>query len=322
MRDLRRLAFWLLVAMVLSGCPWQEDEALNGLLAWDRIELIAELDEPILRLEAQAGEWLQPGDPILQQDDRTLKARLAEAQGALDQARARLAELRRGPRPERIEAARARLAGIRAEAENAARELQRLQKLQPRRLASEEAVDAAHTRRSASRAAVEVAGAELNELLHGSTREELQQAEALVAQAVARVEQLQLTLERLQLVAPGPGRLDELLFEVGERPPAGKVVAVLLAGAAPYARVYVPEPMRAGLQVGSEALVRVDGIDGVFEGRIRHISSEASFTPFYSLTERDRSRLSYVAEIELGGDSAAALPAGLPVRVTFRTPQP
>ncbi|NVK43632.1 MAG: HlyD family efflux transporter periplasmic adaptor subunit [Oceanospirillaceae bacterium] len=307
----------LWITLVLVGCLGPQDATLNGELAWDRVELIAELDEPIMTIVAREGERLEAGAAVLQQDDRRVAAQLAQARATQDEAAARLAELERGPRPERISAAQARLAGAEAEADNAGRELTRLQSLQRRNLASEEALDLARTRRSASRAALAVARAELEELQNGATREELDQARARVAQARALTQQLNLTLERLSVRAPRAGLLDELPFEVGERPPAGKVIAVLLTGPAPYARVYVPEPMRASLGVGDAARISVDGLDGDFDGRIRRISSDPSFTPFESLTERDRSRLSFVAEVELEGDGLARLPGGLPVRVSF-----
>jgi HlyD family secretion protein len=307
----------LLVLVGLSGCLWQEVPGINGVLAWDRVELIAELNEPIVHIEAREGQRLRAGDLILQQDDRLMAARLAEARAQLDQARGRLAELRRGPRMERIAAAQASLEGAEAEAGNAARELQRIERLQQQHLTSVEAVDLARTRASSADARVQVVRAALDELRHGSTREELEQAEAQVQQARARMAQLQVTLERLRITAPRDALLDELPFELGERPSAGKVVAVLLAGQAPYARVYVPEPLRAQLQRGSRAEVRVDGVARVFDGQIRRISADASFTPFNSLTERDRSRLSYLAEVELSGDGTESLPAGLPVQVRF-----
>ena len=46
------------------------------------------------------------------------------------------------------------------------------------------------------------------------------------------------------------------------------------------------------------------------------IRSEPSFTPYYALIGEDAARLSYLAEVSLGGE-AAELPAGLPVRVEF-----
>ncbi|MND04156.1 hypothetical protein D3C83_243040 [compost metagenome] len=53
---------------------------------------------------------------------------------------------------------------------------------------------------------------------------------------------------------------------------------------------------------------------------MRFVSSEAAYTPYYSLTEHDRSRLAYRAEVDLELDDAAqALPAGVPVSIDFPT---
>jgi HlyD family secretion protein len=50
---------------------------------------------------------------------------------------------------------------------------------------------------------------------------------------------------------------------------------------------------------------------------VRYISAQAAFTPYFALTQKDRSHLSYLAEITLAGPAAADLPAGIPVEVTF-----
>src|SRR3546814_6422223 len=91
-------------------------------------------------------------------------------------------------------------------------------------------------------------------------------------------------------------------------------------GDAPHARVYGPEPLRAGVAVGQRARVFVGADDGeqVFEGTVRMIRSEPTFTPYYALIGDDAARLSYLAEIQLDED-AGALPAGLPVRVEIRS---
>ena len=65
------------------------------------------------------------------------------------------------------------------------------------------------------------------------------------------------------------------------------------------------------------ATVRVEGFAQSFPGRFRRISSEAAFTPFFALTEEDRGRLSYLAEVDLLSPEAESLPTGLPVTVTL-----
>ena len=52
------------------------------------------------------------------------------------------------------------------------------------------------------------------------------------------------------------------------------------------------------------------------DGRVRWVASEAAFTPYFALTERDRGRLSFVAKIDITEDRER-LPDGVPVEVEF-----
>ncbi|CSD20243.1 HlyD family secretion protein [Vibrio cholerae] len=66
--------------------------------------------------------------------------------------------------------------------------------------------------------------------------------------------------------------------------------------------------------VGQTVTVHVDGIKDQYQGKIRWVANEPSFTPYYALTEKERSRLMYLAEVDLP-ESAMDLPSGLPAQV-------
>ena len=134
---------------------------------------------------------------------------------------------------------------------------------------------------------------------------------------VARRDLAAIDLERHALVSPVDGVTDSRLFELGERPARGQAVMIVLGGEQPYARVYIPERLRAHIMPGTEARIFVDGIAEPVAGRVRWVSSEAAFTPYFALTERDRGRLSYVAKVDVA-ESRARLPDGVPVEVEFR----
>jgi HlyD family secretion protein len=91
----------------------------------------------------------------------------------------------------------------------------------------------------------------------------------------------------------------------------------MLAEGAPYARIHVPEPLRASVAAGRKVAVTIDGIEGTLAGTVRYVSAEASYTPYYSLTQKDRTRLSYLAEVTVDDPRAAELPVGVPVQVTL-----
>ena len=288
-----------------------------GTLERDRVELRAETDDPIVEIAAREGTDLAAGALVLRLDDARLAAQRERAVARRDEARARLAELVRGPRQERLAEARARLEGDETRwpsrsASSSGRATSRAAACTPRS-ASTNAVasyDAAVARRDEDRAA-------LAALSNGTTREELDQGRSALAAAEAELADIEVRVGRLAVTAPVAGRLDALPYELGERPRAGDVVAIMLADGAPYARVYVPEPLLVAARQGAAAEVVADGDPRIFRGRVRRLSSEATFTPHYALTERDRGRLSYLAEIELDDPTARELPTGVPVEARF-----
>lgn len=304
-------------ASLLAGCNELPDDTVAvGTLEWNRIELVARVAEPVVAWETQEGVPVERDQLLLRLDDRRLQARVRAADAARAQAAARLAELERGTRSERIALGRARLAGAEEALQFQQRELQRLTGLLERRLIAPERVDQMRTAVVTARAERDAARASQDELEQGATQEERDQVRQALAAATAELESARLDLAHATVRTPVAGRLDELPFKVGERPAAGAVIAVILSGARPYARVYVPEALRVHLVPGSSAQIDIDGLDEPFEGTVRKVSADPSFTPYFALTEEDRGRLSYVAEIDIEpGDRT--LPAGVPVQARF-----
>jgi len=305
------------LAAATAACRHADPIDVVGTLDWDRVELTADAAEPIVAIEVSEGTSVARDQVVLRLDDRRVQAQLDQARARLAQSGARLAELRRGPRAERIEQARAELAGAEGRLETARNEVRRVRPLVKKALLSPSDLDAALAAYDTALAARDAARASLDELETGSTPEELDQATAARDASAAEVRGLEVSLEWLTVRAPAAGVIDDLPLEPGERPAAGAVVAVLLAGAAPHARVYLPEPLRTRVRVGDAAAVYIDGIEAPFRGRVRRVSADPAFTPYFSLTERDRSRLSYLTEVEIEGEAARELPSGIPLRVIF-----
>lgn len=303
------------IAVLIAACSdTPDDNRVVGELASDRLELIAEVNEPIVEFLVAEGENVAAGQLILRQDDSRAQARLAEAQATVQQAQARLDELVRGPRQEQISQARATLDGATRDATFRQTELQRAEDLLEKELASPEFRDRAKANRDTANANLDLRRAQLQELLAGTTVEELAQAEHSLEQAKARRDNAQIDVDRHSLRAPADGLFDSRLFEPGERPSAGQPVAVMLGGEQPFARIYVPERLRVRVSPGIEAEIRVDGLDVPVPGRVRWVASEAAFTPYFALTEHDRGRLTFLAKVDIT-EKRDRLPDGVPVEV-------
>ncbi len=311
----RSIYLLMTLAILLAACEEASQQAV-GQLESDRVELVAESAEPIIAIEALEGDAVSGGDLIVRQDGARLQIRIDEARASVEQVRARLQEQLNGPRQETIDATRANLNEAVIERDFRQRELARLEGLRARDLTSVESVDTARKLLESAGARIEFVSAQLAELEAGTRIEQIDQTRAQLAQAEIKLASLEFDLSRLSITASVDGIIDSLPFEVGERPRIGDVVAVLLSGDQPYARIYIPEPLRLQVEVGSVLPLRIDGMDTVLNGTVRRVAAEPSFTPYFALTERDRSRLSYVAEVALP-EQSRRLPEGLPVQVLF-----
>jgi len=312
------LALVLLGSPMLAGCSRDRELPLPATLARERLELAAQAAEPVLEWHVAEGQRVAAGTLLVTLDPARAQAMVDKARAARDRAQRKVDELVRGPRRETVDELQARYDGAKLQLQTDEREFARQVDLASKQLGSQAGVDLQRAARDRSITLRDASRAQLAAALKGTTVEELDQARASLAEADATLRDAEVALERLAVTAPTAGVVDALPFRPGERPAVGQAVAVVLADSRVYARVFIPEPLRARVTVGMPATVAVDGIEHEFTGVVRYVSSEAAYTPYYSLTEHDRSRLAYRAEIDLTMDERAqALPAGVPADVDF-----
>lgn len=306
--------------IALAACSDKAYEGqILGTLERDRLELVAESNEPIVEVTVREGDAVAAGATLMRQELGAMQARLDQAAAARNVAERRLAELVKGPRAQEITEARAAQESARSMLDTETREFERLQDLVERKLLSQSALDQQRARRDGAAGTQKQTAARLHLLLEGTRAEEVEQADASLKQAQAALVELQTSAARYVIKAPRAGRIEAIPYKLGERPAPGTPLIVMLADGTPYARVYVPEPLRTKYLPGTRLRVHVDGRDGELTGVVRFVSAEAAFTPYYALTQEDRSRLSYLAEIDLDETAAAEVPTGMPVQVELAT---
>ena len=303
------------VLLSLAACADDTPQAL-GTLEYDRITLPAPVAEKIVSIEVREGQQVEAGQPLLALEQVRSQAQAQAADADARRQREALRELEAGARSEQVAQARAALAATTAAARDANAYHARLRPLGEQKLVAAADVDRARAAAASADAQVRQARAALDELMHGTRAERIAQGEAALQTAEAQARAQQASLDKLMVVAPRAGIVDSIPYELGDQAPVGAPLAILLVGSGPYARIYVPEPLRAGVEIGDPVRVFVDGREAALAGKVRMVRSEPAFTPYYALTGEDAARLSYLAEVELGSD-AAQLPAGLPVRVEF-----
>jgi multidrug resistance efflux pump len=301
---------------------------------------------------AKEGDRVSAGQALLTLEPGDLPAQLLQAQGQLEQAQANLEKLEKGARPEEIAQARARAltataaleqtrTGARreqiaaAEARAAAQEVvaqkaqldaERYRLLFQKGAASRAELDNAESNLRAQVAQRDALKQMLDELVHGSRREEVEQAQARalearaseqlvkagsrvedikaahgqVAAAQGRVDSIQVMLDELTVKAPRPARIESLDLRPGDILSPNATAATLLEEDQLYVRIYVPETLIGKLHPGEEVPISVDSFPGkTWKGVVEHINTVGEYSPRNLQTADERADQVFATRIGL-----------------------
>ncbi len=300
--------------ILCSACSPQHQTQAFGILERDRIALTSSASEILISSSVTEGEKVTKGQVIAQLASDKQTAILAQATAEHAKAQANLNKLLAGSRLEDIESAHANLESAQARLSNAQKQLSRILNLSEHNAISKSEKDNAIAEKEAALAQFHAAEQGLKKLNAGFRHEDIQAASAEVDALAAKVKLEQIKLKELTIVATRDGILDSLPYNPGERVSQNATIAVIQSAGAPFARVYIPQPYMARLILGQKVSIAIDGFNQTVEGNLRWLSVDPVFTPYQSMSESDRSRLVYLAEIDLP-DSVSHLPSGIPVQM-------
>ncbi len=197
-----------------------------------RIEVGSKIVGKVAWVGVEKSDKVKQGQLLVKLVDAEFQAQLAQAEATHRSARARLAELEAGSRPEEIERAQAELERAHADLRNAELEHERLSGLLQTGVVSKQQVDNSWSRLEMARAAVGVAEKNLSLARLGPRSEQIEVARAEVERSRAAVSYWQTQLRETEIRAPTGGTVLERVVEEGEMVStafAGGAVLVALA---------------------------------------------------------------------------------------------
>ena len=253
----------------------------------------------LARLYVEQGDRVTQGQVIARMESKDIQAQIFQAQANLARNRSRLAELRAGTRSEAIAQAAASVAQSEAQVVEAQSRL-RLARDRVRRnqfLADEGAIarddldavlnEARSAQANLDRAKFQTREAKqrLQELRNGPRREEIDQAEATVAEAVGQLREVQVRLEETVVTAPFSGIITQKYATEGSfvtpttsassTTSATSTSIVALANGMEIL-AEVPEVNIGQIEQNQEVEIVADAYpDRTFKGKVRLIAPEA-----------------------------------------------
>ncbi|MEM1369494.1 MAG: efflux RND transporter periplasmic adaptor subunit [Cyanobacteria bacterium P01_H01_bin.15] len=230
------------------------------------------------------GDFVQPGQLLVRLDNAVLQAELAQAQAAVDQAQARLAELEAGTRAEEIaqakeaaQQAQARIVQAESDLSLAEKRVKRNQDLQVEGAIALDVLDEVLNDERTREAQLREAQANLRqlkaqlELLEAGPRPEtIAEARAQLAEARAR-EQLVLTeINDTQILAPVAGEVAERQARIGDVTANGTPLFQIIQDGRLELRLALPETDLRQIQIGQA--VNLTTPSGLLTGTVREIN--------------------------------------------------
>ncbi len=305
---MKSIPILLLITLVIAGA-WalsrrhSAPPSVSGTIEVDEVHVASRYGGRVEKLHVQEGDTLREGDVIAELDAAELRANR-------DMAAAQLEELTQGPRPAEIEAAKRDWEALQAQLEYARADARRAEELLKNRVMSPAEMQRAVSSAEAMEKNVDAAR-QRYELLREGTRPER------LAQARARVDEIEAQLREMKITAPGDSVVEVLSVKIGDVLAANRELATLILPQHLWVRVYIPEPWLARVKRGNKVTVRVDGWPGrEFRGEVEQINRTAEFTPRNVQTVEDRVKQVFGVKIRLN-NSEDALRAGMSADVFF-----
>ncbi len=281
----------LAVLLLLAGAAWAwhrhdaaaaHREAFTGYVVSRDIYLASPVGGTLATVAVRRGDRVQAGQALFAVDPTVRAAQADQAAAQVQAGQAQVAQQLAA-----LARAQADARAAQADADRATAELQRLQAAQrekPGAVAglqldqASASARAAHDRREAARAAAQTAQAAV------------QAARAQVQQAQAGGRSAQRELSDLAPRAPGPARVEDVMFHPGESVPANVPVVSLVPDGEVKVRFYVPEPLVARYRPGTRVAIGCDGCAAGLTAQVDFIATRPEYTPpvIYSLDARQK----------------------------------
>ena len=324
------LAGGLLAVAACNRAPADKAGRVSGYVEATEVRVAPEVGGRLLEVKVAEGDRINAGDLVARIDASDAELAVRRAQAERDQARAQLALLRAGSRPEDIrqassqmQSAQADVRGAQAELEAAVADLERFENLLKVNAGSVKQRDDARTRRDVAQSRVRAAqeraqaGADaLARLRAGARPQEIDAAAARVAAVDAQIASLQKTADDAILKSPVSGIVTAKMLDAGEMAAPRMPIAVITDLDHAWANLYVDERLVPELKIGQAATIVTDAGQRL-PGTITFISPKAEFTPRNVQTAEERSKLVYRVKVTTD-NKAGVLKPGMPVEAELR----
>lgn len=275
---LTSIAFLSLLAV--TGCKETMKEpqrAIEGKTKKDIVTFSPKVTGRILEIYVEEGETVHAGDTLAKLDVPEVSAKIAQARGATEAARAQAQMARNGATADQMRQLKAKQRGLQEQYQYAQKAYSRARNMYRDSLLSPQNYDEAFAKYQGAKAQLDAANAELHDVAIGTRYEKIEMAQGQADQAAGALQEANVAYSERYVIATNDMEIETISLNKGELATAGYA---LFSGYIPdttYFRFTVPESKIAKYQKGQSVKMAVNYSKKELTGKIISLKQLAKY---------------------------------------------
>lgn len=249
------------LAIIGFVCLREPDDFIEGQADATSVKISGKLPGRVAEIFVSEGDEVKAGDTLIHIHSSLAEAKLMQAEGMENAAKALNSKVDDGTRPQVVDGARSLVAQADAALSIAKKTYDRMEALANEGVVSKQKRDEAKAAYDAAVAGKAAAQSQLNLALAGAQKQDKQQSAAMVVVAKGGIKEVESVLEDQYLTAPCDGVIDQVYPQPSELVSLGAPLMSLLKTDDKWVTFNVREEELAKLKLGQEVEVMVPALD-------------------------------------------------------------
>lgn len=267
----------LIVALIGFFALDREPDIIQGQVDVEEYRVSSKVPGRILELRVREGDYVKAGDTLAIIEAPEVKAKMSQAQSAVDAAAAIELKAQNGARKEQIQGAYQVLLQAKAGLEIAEKSYNRVQRLFDEGVISAQKRDEAEAQYKVMEAQMKAAQSQYDMAVNGARQEDKKAAAAQVGRARGAVEEVNSYLGETVQVAQIDGEVSEVYPKVGELVGTGSPIMSIAVMDDLWGTFNIREDHLKGMTVGSELTVYVPSFDKEIKMKVTYLKDQGSY---------------------------------------------
>ena len=267
----------IIVALIGFFALDRDPEVMQGQVEVEEYRVSSKVPGRILELRVREGDFVKAGDTLAILEAPEVKAKMSQAQSAVDAAAALEQMAKNGARKEQIQGAFQVLQQAKAGLEIAEKSYNRVQRLFDEGVISAQKRDEAEAQYKVMQAQMKAAQSQYDMAVNGARQEDKMAAAAQVGRARGAVQEVNSYINETVQIAQMDGEVSEVYPKVGELVGTGSPIMSISMMDNMWGTFNIREDLLMGMKVGSELTVYVPSFDKEIKMKVFYLKDQGSY---------------------------------------------